>query len=311
MVKESNTTVIAALLANIAIAISKFVGAAITGSSAMLSEGIHSVVDTGNQWLLLLGIKKSRKDPDREHPFGHGKEFYFWTLIVAVMLFALGGGMSFYEGIEHLKHPEQIKDPMVNYIILGVGIVFESTAWILAYSKLKKGKYTKGKGILQAIHVSKDPSVFVIIFEDTAAISGLIVAIAGVFLTTHFNKPVYDGLASLIIGIILATVSFLLANESKSLLIGESANKMLTDEISSIIREDKMVLSSNPPLTMHFGPEEILLALDVEFKKGEPGEIETAIERLETRIKELFPEIKKVFIEARLLKKSSPTDLGT
>lgn len=311
MVKESNTTVIAALLANIAIAISKFVGAAITGSSAMLSEGIHSVVDTGNQWLLLLGIKKSRKDPDREHPFGHGKEFYFWTLIVAVMLFALGGGMSFYEGIAHLKHPEQIKDPMVNYIILGVGIVFESTAWILAYSKLKKGKYTKGKGILQAIHVSKDPSVFVIIFEDTAAISGLIVAIAGVFLTTHFNKPVYDGLASLIIGIILATVSFLLANESKSLLIGESANKMLTDEISSIIREDKMVLSSNPPLTMHFGPEEILLALDVEFKKGEPGEIETAIERLETRIKELFPEIKKVFIEARLLKKSSPTDLGT
>lgn len=304
MKEGSNKTVIGALLANLAIAVSKFAGAAITGSSAMLSEGIHSVVDTGNQWLLLLGIKKSRKKPDREHPFGYGKEFYFWTLIVAVLLFALGGGMSFYEGIMHIKHPETIDDPLVNYIILGLGIIFEGTAWALAFSKLKKGKYIKGKSLLHAIHASKDPSVFVVIFEDTAAISGLLVAAAGVFLSTHLNNPVYDGVASLIIGIILATVSFLLANESRSLLIGESANKAMVEAITKIIREDKMVQSINPPLTMHFGPEEVLLALDVEFKRGKPGETEAAIENLERTIKESFPEIRKIFIEARSLKKT-------
>lgn len=305
MTAKSNITIIGALVANLAIAISKFAGAAITGSSVMIAEGIHSVVDTGNQWLLFLGIRKSRKEPDKEHPFGYGKEFYFWTLIVAILLFSLGGGMSFYEGIVHIKNPEPIGKPLVNYIILGFGLIFESASWFLGYMKLKEGKYVRGRSLFNAIHSSKDPSVFVIIFEDTAAIMGLVIALAGVFLSTYFNNPVYDGIASLIIGIILATVAFLLAGESRSLLIGESAYKSLIDEISKIINDDPNVISSNPPMTMHFGPEEILLALEVEFWKAEPGDIERDIEELERKIKDSYPEIKKIFIEARSLRESS------
>lgn len=305
MTAKSNITIIGALVANLAIAISKFAGAAITGSSVMIAEGIHSVVDTGNQWLLFLGIRKSRKEPDKEHPFGYGKEFYFWTLIVAILLFSLGGGMSFYEGIVHIKNPEPIGKPLVNYIILGFGLIFESASWFLGYMKLKEGKYVRGRSLFNAIHSSKDPSVFVIIFEDTAAIMGLVIALAGVFLSTYFNNPVYDGIASLIIGIILATVAFLLAGESRSLLIGESAYKSLIDEISKIINDDPNVISSNPPMTMHFGPEEILLALEVEFRKAEPGDIERDIEELERKIKDSYPEIKKIFIEARSLRESS------
>ncbi|HLP72321.1 MAG TPA: cation diffusion facilitator family transporter [Bacteroidales bacterium] len=303
MSSGSNISIIGALIANLVIAVSKFAGAAVTGSSAMLAEGIHSVVDTGNQWLLFLGIKKSRKEADRDHPFGHGKEFYFWTLIVAILLFSLGGGMSFYEGVVHLKHPEAIAKPFVNYIILGVSVIFESTSWLIAYSKLRKGKFIKGRGLIQALHSSKDPSVFAILYEDSAALGGLFVATAGVFLSSWYDNPVYDGAASLVIGVILATVAFLLANESRSLLIGESAYKNLVDDVTRIMEQDEMVLSCNPPLTMHFGPDEILLALEVEFKKGQPGDIEKAIERLEERIRDTFPEIKKIFIEARSLKK--------
>jgi cation diffusion facilitator family transporter len=229
MAAKSNITIIGALVANLAIALSKFAGAAITGSSVMIAEGIHSVVDTGNQWLLFLGIKKSRKDPDKDHPFGYGKEFYFWTLIVAILLFSLGGGMSFYEGIVHIKNPEHMGKPLVNYLILGFGLIFESGSWFLAFLKLKKGKYIRGRSLFNAVHSSKDPSVFVIIFEDTAAILGLVIAFAGVFFSSWLDNPVYDGIASLIIGIILATVAFLLAGESRSLLIGESAYRGLID----------------------------------------------------------------------------------
>jgi cation diffusion facilitator family transporter len=302
MASGSNTAIIAALIANFAIAISKFAGAAITGSSAMIAEGIHSFVDTGNQWLLFLGIKKSRKEPDKEHPFGHGKEFYFWTLIVAILLFSLGGGMSIYEGIVHLRRPEMPGKPVVNYIILGVGFVFEGTSWVIAYSRLRKGKYIKGRGLVQALHSSKDPSVFVVLYEDSAALSGLIVATAGIFLSTVLNNPIYDGIASLVIGVILAAVAFLLADESRSLLIGESAHGKLVDEVTMIMKNDPAVLRYNSPLTMHFGPDEILLALEAEFKKGEPGDTEKAIENLEKKIRESFPEIKKIFIEARSLR---------
>lgn len=302
MASGSNLPVIGALIANFVIAVSKFIGSALTGSSAMLSEGIHSLVDTGNQWLLLLGMKKSRKSPDENHPFGHGKEFYFWTLVVAILLFSLGGGMSFYEGIMHLRHPEPIDDPMINYIILGIGILFEGTTWLIAYKELKKGKYIKGRNFLRAVHSSKDPAIFVVIFEDTAAVIGLVLATLGVFLSTQYNNPVYDGIASLFIGIILCTVAVLLANESRSLLIGESAYKGLVKEINRIVEDDPMVIKNKSPLSMHLGPEEILLALDVQFKRGKPGEIESAIERLEKKIKERHPEVKRIFIEARLFR---------
>jgi cation diffusion facilitator family transporter len=302
MASGSNIAVIGALIANLVIAVSKFIGSAITGSSAMLSEGIHSLVDTGNQWLLLLGMKKSRKLPDESHPFGHGKEFYFWTLVVAILLFSLGGGMSFYEGIMHIKHPEPIENPLVNYIILGIGVIFEGTTWLIAFRELKKGKYIKGRSFLRAVHSSKDPGVFVVIFEDTAAVSGLVLATLGVFLSTYYDNPVFDGAASLLIGVILATVAVLLANESRSLLIGESAYRKLIEEVMEIVKDDPMVEKNQRPLSMHLGPDEILLALDVQFKRGKPGEIESAVERLEKKIKDTHPEVKRIFIEARWLK---------
>lgn len=301
MASESNTAIIAALFANLGIAVAKFVGAVITGSSAMISEGIHSIVDTGNQLLLLLGQKKSQLPPDTQHPFGHGQDFYFWTLIVAILLFSLGGGMSFYEGIHHLQNPESVVNPTANYIILGVSVLFEGTSWFIAFKRLRSARYSQKGRFFQSLRRSKDPGTFVILFEDTAALLGLIIAALGVFLSTYFNNPALDAYASMAIGVILAIVAVLLANESRGLLIGESANKQLVENICQIVKNDAMVEDSKAPLSMHFGPEEILLALDVEFKEGRPGDIETAIERLEKKIKHTYPEVKRIFIEARLL----------
>ena len=304
MASGSNSSIIAALLANLGIAIAKFIGAAITGSSAMISEGIHSLVDTGNQILLLFGLKKSKKPPDKYHPFGYGKEFYFWTLIVAILLFSIGGGMSIYEGIRHLKHPEPIEDPFINYIILALGVVFEGIAWMMAFKKLRSAKFARGRGFFQAIRKSKDPAAFAVLFEDTAALLGLIIAAAGVFLSSYLKNPAYDGAASVLIGIILSVVAVLLAYESRALLIGESADKQLVDEVDKIVSGDPMVEENKLPLSMHFGPEDILLALDVQFKKGGPGDVEATIERLENVIKKAHPEVTRIFIEARLFRKT-------
>lgn len=303
MASGSSKSIIAALLANLGIAIAKFVGAAITGSSAMISEGIHSIVDTGNQILLLFGLKKSQKAPDESHPFGHGKDFYFWTLIVAILLFSIGGGMSVYEGIRHLEHPEPIEDPYINYIILGLGVILEGAAWVMAFKALRKGKYTRGRSFFKAIKKSKDPATFAVLFEDTAAVLGLIIAAVGVFLSTTFDNPAFDGYASILIGIILSVVAILLAYESRGLLIGESADKELVNDINKIVARDPMVVKNKCPLSMHFGPEEILVALDVQFKREEAGKLEAAIQRLEENIKKAHPEVKRIFIEAQLFKK--------
>ena len=312
MASGSPKAIIAALVANLAIAIVKFIAAAFTGSSSMLSEGIHSLVDTGNQMLLILGIRKSRKAPDAAHPFGHGKEFYFWTLIVAVLLFALGGGMSFYEGIVHLQHPKPIENAGWNYAVLGLAVVFETSAWLMAYKELRKGRFLKKVSLFRAIRESKDPASFAVLFEDTAAVSGLVIAGVGTFLSVQLNDPVYDGIASLFIGAILAVVAVLLARESRGLLIGESAHPELIKGLNELLKNDEAVLAHNPPLSMHMGPHEVLLALEIDFENDLTlEEVRNTIDRLEKKIKNQYPDIKQIFIEVESITKNpKPTFTG-
>lgn len=298
MAGSAKGPIYAAIAANVAIAISKFVAAGISGSSAMLSEGIHSLVDSGNGFLLLYGINRSKKKPDMLHPLGHGKELYFWSLVVAVLIFAIGGGISFYEGIQHILHPEPIGDPTISYIVLALAIVFEGAALFFALKSFNKvrGK----KGFWEAIKTSKDPSMFAVIFEDAAALLGLFVALAGIYLGHTFNEPLFDGGASVVIGIILTIIAILLAYESKALLIGESAEPEIRKSIYEIVANDPAAGRAQHPLTLHFGPEVVLLALDVEFKDElTADEIEAAIRRMESQIREKHPIVKRIFIEAK------------
>ena len=294
---SSKKAVYAAIGGNLAVAITKFIAAFVTGSSAMLSEGIHSVVDTGNGLLLLLGIRMARKPADPSHPFGHGKELYFWTLIVAILIFAVGGGMSVYEGITHLQHPAPIRDPLWNYLVLGFALVFEGFAWTIAFKEFRK---TQGNmSLWKAVRASKDPTTFTVLFEDSAAMLGLLVAFFGIFFGNLLNNPYLDGVAAIIIGLILAVVAVGLAYESKGLLIGEGARRETIESICKIAGSDPGVERVMPPLTMHFGPQEVLLNLDIKFRKGlSAEEIEAAIDRIEANIRDLHPEIKRIFIEA-------------
>jgi cation diffusion facilitator family transporter len=294
---SSKKAVYAAIAGNLAIAITKFVAAFITGSSAMLSEGIHSVVDTGNGALLLFGIRMSRKPADHSHPFGYGKELYFWTLIVAILIFAVGGGMSLYEGISHLSHPSPLRDPFWNYMVLGFALVFEGFAWGIAFKEFRK---TQGNmSLLKAVRASKDPTTFTVLFEDSAAMLGLLVAFLGIFLGHRLNNPYLDGVAAIIIGLILAVVAVLLAYESKGLLVGEGASRETIENICGLAQKDQAVERVMPPLTMHFGPQEVLLNLDIKFRPGlSAEEIEAAVDRMEAAIRKRHPEIKRIFIEA-------------
>lgn len=304
MAGSSKGPIYAAMAANIAIAISKFIAAGISGSSAMLSEGIHSLVDSGNGLLLLYGIKRSKKAPDADHPMGHGKELYFWSLVVAILIFAIGGGMSFYEGISHLMHPELIEDPTISYIVLLLAIVFEGAALALALKSFNK---TRGKKpFWKAIQTSKDPTSFAVIFEDAAALIGLLVALVGIYLSHTLQDPIYDGIASIVIGVLLGIIAVLLAYESKALLIGESADPEIREDIKRIVANDPAVTLTNAPVTMHFGPEEVLLALDVEFEDSlSADDIESAIRRIEAHIRKDYPIVKRIYIEARTISEAA------
>jgi cation diffusion facilitator family transporter len=304
--QSSKTAIYAAIGANMAIAISKFIAAGFTGSSAMISEGIHSVVDTGNGLLLLYGIRRSQKAPDERHPFGHGKELYFWSLIVAILIFSIGGGMSFYEGISHIRHPKPLTDPTWNYVVLGLAACFESFALYLALKQFNATR--KGQSFFKALQASKDPSNFAVIFEDTAALLGLFVAALGVFLGHQLNNPYLDGVASLVIGVILSAIAIFLAYESKGLLIGEGADPWVLEGLEAIIQDEPSIQSIRPPLTMHFGPNEVFLALDVNFKPQLTAvEVEEAVVQLEKKIRQAYPDIKRIFIEARAISKERNT----
>lgn len=301
--QEKPITVYGAIIANLSIAVIKFIVAYFSGSSAMLSEGIHSVADTGNQALLLLGIKLSQRPPDDSHPFGYGKERYFWSLIVAIILFAIGAGMSFYEGITHILNPSKLENPTWNYVVLGAAAIFEGISFSIALRELlrKKGE----ENIWQAIHQSKDPSIFVVLFEDSAALAGLFVAFLGVFLGHQLDNHYFDGGASLVIGLILAVMAILLAYESRELLLGEGMQSERVNSIREIVAKDPGVKQVYRLLSMHFGPQEVLLNLDVEFQEGlSSDETATTIDRIEKDIQEHHPEVRNIFIESEKLRKS-------
>lgn len=298
MAGSAKGPIYAAIAANVAIAISKFVAAFFSGSSAMLSEGIHSLVDTFNGVLLLYGINRSKRPADEEHPFGYGKELYFWALVVAVLIFSIGGGMSFYEGIEHIKNPEPIKDPTMSYIVLSLAILFEGAALIFAVRSFRKT--TRGKRFWRAIHTSKDPSSFAVILEDAAALIGLFVAFVGVYFSYTLNMPVLDGVASIIIGVLLTIIAIVMAVESKDLLIGESADPEVRQSVREIVLAEDAVQSMKNLVTLHFGPEKVLIAMDVEFDDDlSPDDIEEAIARIEVQIRSAHPIVGRIFIEAK------------
>lgn len=297
MASSSKKVIYAALLGNGLIAITKFFAAAVTGSSAMLSEGIHSVVDTSNQVLLLYGLRRSKKPPDARFPFGHGKEIYFWCFVVAILIFAVGAGVSIYEGIHNLLAPRPIENSNVNYIVLGLAMLFEGFAWFLA---LREFSRAKGKwGYFEAVHLGKDPSMFVVLFEDSAALLGLTIAFLGVFLSQWTGMAYFDGAASILIGLILGGTAAWLAFETKSLLIGESANLHVVEGIRRILRAKKDIEHINEVLTMHMGPNFILANISVGFEDSSmAGDIERAVASIDAEIKSAFPNVKRVFIEA-------------
>ncbi len=297
MAGSSKKVIFAALAGNALIAVTKFVAAAMTGSSAMLSEGIHSLVDTGNQLLLLYGMRQARKPPDRRFPFGHGKEIYFWSFVVAILIFAVGAGVSIFEGISHLRHPQLLENPLVNYLVLGLAMAFEGAAWFFALTEFSK---SKGKwGYVEAVRRGKDPTLFVVLFEDSAAMLGLVVALLGVGLTHWTGLPWFDGIASIVIGLILGGTAVWLAYETKGLLIGESANERVVEGIRGIARDFPQVAHVNEVLTMHMGPDFVLVNLSIDFRDDlSAGELEQVIATLDGRIKAAFPEVKRVFVEA-------------
>jgi cation diffusion facilitator family transporter len=295
---SSKKVIYAALLGNTLIAGIKFAAAAFTGSSAMFSEAIHSVVDTGNQLLLLLGIRRSRQPADAMHPFGYGMELYFWTFVVAILVFAVGAGLSTYEGVDKLLHPKPVTNVTVNYVVLGIAMVFEAGAWWIAFRE-----FTVAKGALgyfAAIRRSKDPTIFTVLFEDSAAMLGLVAAFVGIALGEALDIPALDGVASIVIGAILAATAVLLAYETKGLLIGEGAHPEVVRGIRAIVSEQPGIKRVNELLTMHLGPWDVLLNLSLDFEdEFSASQVEDAVSRMEKRIKSAFPEVSRVFIEAQ------------
>jgi cation diffusion facilitator family transporter len=303
----SRFVVYVATAANLAIAITKFIAAAVSGSSAMFAEGVHSLVDTGNELLLLLGLRRSRRPADACHPYGYGQELYFWSLIVAVVLFGIGGGVAIYNGASHLMRPRPIEDPFWAYVVLAIAVVLEGTSWFFAMSGMVAR--TGGRSLWQTIRRSDDPSVFTILFEDSAALAGLATAFLGVYVGHRLNNPYVDGAASIVIGLILAVVALFLIRESKGLLIGEAANPEVVESITAIVREDSDVVAVDRVLTLVLGPDDILLNLDARFHPSlSAAELAVAVSRLERAVRQRNPSIRRIFIEAAAMTGSAAAE---
>ena len=299
MAKHSSRKVIlAALAGNTLIAATKFAAAAMTGSSAMFSEAIHSLVDTGNQLLLLLGLRRARRPADERHPFGYGREVYFWSFCVAILVFAVGAGLSLYEGVNKVIEPHPVRNAFINYIVLAIALAFEAGAWWIAFVEFRKTKGTMG--YVEAVRLSKDPTVFVVLFEDSAAMLGLVVAAAGLALAEALGAPALDGVASILIGLILGVTAVLLAYECKGLLIGEGARPALVAGVHRIVRAERGIIRTNEVLTMHMGPSDVLVTLSLDFDPHLSSDnVEAAVSSIERRLKAGFPEITRLFIEAQ------------
>ena len=305
MAGSSKIAIYGAIAANSAIAVSKFVAAFFTGSSAMLSEGIHSLVDTGNGILLLFGIKRSKAPPDAKHPFGYGNEIFFWSFVVAILIFSLGGGIALYEGIQHIIHPRQLENVHWNYIVLILAMVFEGAALRVALKQFNVNR--RNKRFLGALMDSKDTTTVAVVVEDTAALLGLIIALLSVFLGHVTGWVYFDGIGSVLIGVLLLGVSFFFAIECKALLVGEGLMPQNIEKIESILREEPRVGSFRRPLSLYFGPDEVLVNLDVHFiDELTSDEIEETVDRIETRIKTALPKVNRIFIEAATIRRRKP-----
>jgi cation diffusion facilitator family transporter len=291
--------VYAALAGNLLIAISKFVAAFLGRSSAMLSEGVHSLVDTTNEVLLLYGLHRAGEPPDRAHPFGHGRELYFWNFIVALLVFALGAGVSFYEGVSHIRHPEPVTDPKLSYIVLAVAFVLEGSTWLIS---LRNVRASKGDlGYLEAFRRSKDPSVFTVLFEDSAALLGLLIAALGILSAQLLNDPRLDGLASIGIALVLAAASILLARETKGLLIGEPADPRLRQAILAIASAAPGVHHVNAVLTSQLGPRQVVASVSAEFDDSlSTPDVEASVDSIESNVREEHPEVVALFVKPEM-----------
>lgn len=292
---RENIVLYGALLANVGIAIAKFVAAAISGSSSMLTEGVHSLVDSGNQLLLLYGQAKAKRPPDASHPFGYGRELYFWAFVVAILIFAVGAGVSIYEGWVHIAQPEPLRDPTINYVVLGVAVLLEGTSWAIAVREFngKRG----ASSWWQSIRRSKDPAGFIVLFEDSAALIGLGIAGVGVWASHHYADPRIDGVASIAIGLILAGVAVLLAREAKGLLIGESADPAIVAVVWAILDKRPQISAVNHVRTIHTAPDAVFVAISADFVDDLPmGEAESLIEDIEREMKARVPELTSIYI---------------
>ena len=292
---ESTPVVIAALAANLGIAVAKFIAAALSGSSSMLTEGVHSVVDSLNQVLLLYGQHRAKRAPDRFHPFGYARELYFWSFIVALLIFAVGAGVSMYEGYLHIVSPEPLQSATLNYIVLGVSVLLEGTSWTIAMRNFGRSK--GALGWWEAVRQSKDPAAFIVLFEDSAAIAGLAVAAIGVWASHHYGDPRLDGVASVVIGAMLGLVAILLAREAKGLLIGERADPAVIERVRAVVAATPGVSGVNHVRTIHTGPDTVFVAISADFDDDMTmGDGETLIEELEARLKHTEPSLVSIYI---------------
>lgn len=296
MDEGSNKPVIVAVGVGVTVAIAKFAAAAASGSASMLAEGIHSLMDASNDSLLLVGQKRSRKPPDARHPFGYGKELYFWTTVVALAIFGAGGGVTIVEGVQRLLSPEPLDDPFWTYVVLGLAALLEGYSCIVAYRKFRGEQ--DGRGFWDAFRESKDPTTPTILFEDLAALAGLAIAFLGVATSQVIGSPYPDAIASLLIGLLLGAVALFLIRESKNLLVGEPADDELIGQIRELVEADDAVELAADPLTMYMGPDDVLLNLDIQFRPHlSADELESSIDRIEEEIRTKHPEVKRIFLE--------------
>ncbi|MFZ2237157.1 MAG: cation diffusion facilitator family transporter [Dokdonella sp.] len=292
----SKKVVYAALTGNVAIAITKFGAATYTGSSAMLSEGVHSLVDSANELLLLYGLKRASRPPDASQPFGYGRELYFWSFIVALLVFALGALISIYEGVDQLRDPEVVRSPLINYVVLGLSMLFEgASSWVAFQAfRAKKGDM----GYFEAFRRSKDAVTITVLIENVAALLGLLIAAVGLALAQWLQIPQLDGVAPIAIGVLLALAALLLARETKALLIGESAGSAVDAAICRIAGEDDAIRSANGVFTVQLGPDHVLASLSAEFEDAlTTGQVEDSIRRIESKIRESYPQLSALFVK--------------
>ncbi len=298
--RERPIVIYAAIATNLAVAVTKFIVAAVSSSSSILSEAFHSTIDTADQLLLLLGEHRAARPPDERHPYGHGKEFYFWGFIVAIALFAAGGGLSVYEGVDHLLHPRRLTRPGWTYVVIAASLVFEGSSWTVALRQLLKKK-KDDRSLWRAVRESKDPGVYTVLAEDSSAIVGLVLAFMGVLLTQITGAPAFDGLASIGIGVLLAAVALFLAYETRSLLVGES-DPDVARTVRRLAASEPLIARVGTPLTMQLGPNDLLVNLGVQFQPDlDAVEIIRAIDELERAIRREHPQVTRVFVEAEPL----------